>query len=135
MRHLKNSDVAILLDRRQETGMNASFGETYRAKSNWDEPGARSWNTQAKCAELDGRLAVVEHILRYELRTTWEPIATAPKDGTVILLADDDPDLDPVVGFCESGDWVVRWSHEPFDNPTMWAPLPRRRLVEPLSRA
>jgi hypothetical protein len=33
MRHLKNSGVAILLDRRQETGMNASFGEIYRAKS------------------------------------------------------------------------------------------------------
>jgi hypothetical protein len=132
MRHLKNSDVAVLLDRRQETGMNASFGETYQAKPNWDEPGARPWNAQAKCGELDGRLPVVEHILKYELRTAWEPIATAPKDGTVILLADDDPALDPVVGFCESGDWLVRWSYEPFDNPTMWAPLPRRRLVEPV---
>ncbi|WP_367079153.1 DUF551 domain-containing protein [Luteitalea sp.] len=65
---------------------------------------------------------------------TWQPIETAPKDGTPVL-----------VYFPEIGVWEVRWSTDVFDdgfwcvsdnkfedrplrgwieNPTHWMPLP-----------
>lgn len=68
----------------------------------------------------------------------WQPIETAPKDGTEILgcvdqcvsafLWDDDPDDDGHVGWCISGysyGGVLYHCHNlPVKDPTHWRPLP-----------
>jgi hypothetical protein len=56
--------------------------------------------------------------------TGWQPIVTAPKDGRSVIIADWDPDCDPVVAFWQDGRWLVRWDHEEFMEPTMWCPFP-----------
>jgi hypothetical protein len=54
----------------------------------------------------------------------WQPIDSAPKDGTCVLIDDNDPDCDPVVAFYQGGRWLVRWDHEEYGAPARWAPLP-----------
>lgn len=61
----------------------------------------------------------------------WQPIETAPKDGTRVLLVRDNQQ---VVAFYDMGDWVIMPSREGnvgwlFTNPTHWMPLPA--LPEP----
>lgn len=55
----------------------------------------------------------------------WQPINTAPKDGTCVLIIDDDTEI-PVVAFYQGKQWLVRWDHEVFLGPIRWAPLPDR---------
>lgn len=62
----------------------------------------------------------------------WQPIETAPKDGTVILLAEPNHDG----SFCiATGRWVEPYIKPPYwgdgltddllmDGPTHWSPLP-----------
>ena len=55
------------------------------------------------------------------MESPWQPIRTAPKDGTKIVYVDDDPSF----GECEcNGDawWDEREDHECY--PTLWAPSP-----------
>jgi hypothetical protein len=56
----------------------------------------------------------------------WQPIETAPKDGTPLLLGW--PTFHPLVGHCEDGLWGELdsdFGFEPFENtPTHWMPLP-----------
>jgi hypothetical protein len=56
----------------------------------------------------------------------WQPIETAPRDGTPILLwahMDWRDELIPVTGWYArgSGEWVC---HADWFNPTHWMPLP-----------
>lgn len=71
----------------------------------------------------------------------WQPIATAPRDGSRILLSDgvavtggrwmaatdwkaDDRAVDVAFWSCDSGNHLD-WAGGPFiDNPTLWRPLP-----------
>ena len=55
----------------------------------------------------------------------WQPIETAPKDGSIIIISDGDT---PVVGLwsVSLNCWIVEWDHAGFDEPppSLWAPLP-----------
>jgi hypothetical protein len=69
----------------------------------------------------------------------WQPIETAPKDGTKVLVYSEH-DRDEVglhiAAYCMSGErlpreamWRVAWDHTPLDGnpfaePTHWQPLP-----------
>lgn len=69
--------------------------------------------------------------------TYWQPIETAPRDGTVVLLFMPDardPGID--VGFWsewtiekigeEGAEWADPWSHLAIDTePTHWLPIPK----------
>lgn len=66
----------------------------------------------------------------------WRPIETAPKDGTRVLVYQEDEasDMTPQIAWWitwhgEEG-WHICWDNEPLQNnsafapPTHWAPLP-----------
>jgi hypothetical protein len=64
----------------------------------------------------------------------WQPIDTAPKDGTDILVACG-PNDDPMFGvaYWDKGVWRLWWDvgptrwgdkNRPHTWPTLWAPLP-----------
>jgi len=56
-------------------------------------------------------------------RARWQPIETAPKDATCVLLYDGDG-ADPTVCFWHAiQGWTARWDHEPFEEPTHWQPV------------
>ena len=72
--------------------------------------------------------------------TGWQPISTAPKDGTMVLLAEIDPDEPETLwdkyGHIDIGCWerserdpaftVEGWAsnYGRIDDPTHWMPLP-----------
>jgi hypothetical protein len=62
--------------------------------------------------------------------SAWQPIATAPKDGTIVILGwrlDDEDDWFAIGGWYESGPADMRWyavDNEPA-SPTHWVPFPR----------
>ena len=58
--------------------------------------------------------------------TDWQPIETAPKDGTFLLLALDDGDFPIVGGFdTEGGKFsCARYGDAFYPQPTHWMPLP-----------
>ena len=59
------------------------------------------------------------------MKTDWQPIETAPKDGTVIQLFDPDHFKESSGQFM--GNYDEGWYSEHYDwilNPTHWMPLP-----------
>jgi hypothetical protein len=63
--------------------------------------------------------------------TEWQPIETAPKDGTPVLgffgltAGDEPPDMAVTKFNPESGAWIsTEVPFEEFDTPTHWMPLP-----------
>lgn len=56
--------------------------------------------------------------------TEWQPIETAPKDGTDIFVAGGK--FKPMVAFWFRDGWVNVWTFEDrtAPNPTHWMPLP-----------
>lgn len=73
----------------------------------------------------------------------WQPIETAPKDGTLIILWDSNRELavsghwhsepardDPSNGYEHAWSWwvssndTIMWDGGPDDIPTHWTPLP-----------
>jgi len=64
----------------------------------------------------------------------WQPIETAPKDGSTVLLAERTWGGDLVVtpgsyhedyhGWWEHGSHPTDYADQPIDNPTHWMPLP-----------
>lgn len=65
----------------------------------------------------------------YAVEQDWQPIETAPKDGTTIILHVDWEPL-TVAGFWDvaSGVWCVKWDSHPLNGGfypvTHWRPLP-----------
>jgi len=56
----------------------------------------------------------------------WQPIETAPKDGSVILGALPDSNIPQSIRFKKCS-WVISWDHSKlsqFDEPTHWMPPP-----------
>jgi hypothetical protein len=58
---------------------------------------------------------------------TWQPIETAPKDGTVVLLWHNN--FHPTIGWYDRGIklWQEVWEHKwevGGGQPTQWMPLP-----------
>lgn len=78
--------------------------------------------------------------MEQERVTTWQPIETAPKDGTFVLLLEEDGD--PVIGaFVDfKGKEPSGYHNGWFDNisgqyeitPTHWMPLPDPPTAEPV---
>lgn len=58
----------------------------------------------------------------------WQPISTAPRDGTVVLARIPDQDVQQAVMWsAKENCWVIQWDHwklDGFDTPTHWMPLP-----------
>ncbi len=53
----------------------------------------------------------------------WQPINTAPKDGTTILGYWCNGEMSP--GSICDGEWVPEWEQDqPWSMPTHWMPLP-----------
>lgn len=68
------------------------------------------------------RLAAAIALMRGQ---SWQPIETAPKDGTSILATEIDGE--PVVSYFDEGGWVYSWhAYDGYHhwNPTHWQPLP-----------
>ena len=69
--------------------------------------------------------------------TDWQPMATAPKDGTMVLLfVPDSAILEIVFGRYDTsgdeGDWLMDWGNERtvIDVPvTHWMPMPEPPMV------
>jgi hypothetical protein len=54
----------------------------------------------------------------------WQPIKTAPRDGTRILVLDGPWDTNPcVVQWVDDG-WVTNWNGEPYEDCEAWHELP-----------
>ena len=92
---------------------------------------AEKWDWSGGCWGRDPeREGEVEYI-RADLVPQWQPIETAPKDGTAILSTwhslfkyQDKWFIQPV--FFRDGIWLHLWDHDetlPL-NPTHWQPLP-----------
>jgi hypothetical protein len=71
-----------------------------------------------------------------ELLYPWQPIKTAPKSGTDILVWNGESvNIARWLTNIEGGGWVVAWDHTPMDGiehddllyavPTHWMPLPQ----------
>lgn len=57
--------------------------------------------------------------------STWQPIATAPKDGTLVVVRWADKDWPPLVAyFCDRGWCDARDGYE-ITEPSYWAPIPK----------
>ena len=58
----------------------------------------------------------------------WQPIETAPKDGTVVFVSLHDSNIPQPARFAE-GSWEHAWDGYEFsgwDGPTHWMPLPKQ---------
>ena len=57
--------------------------------------------------------------------TEWQPIETAPRDGTEILAAQLVRETEWIRQVCVffAGEWMVSWDHRSMD-PSHWMPLP-----------
>lgn len=57
----------------------------------------------------------------------WQPMDSAPRDGTVVLVAIDGSDIPQPCRFRERVGWVIAWDEwriPAHDGPLGWIPLP-----------
>lgn len=76
------------------------------------------WEAWQEASKTSGRPAA----------PAWQPIETAPKDGTVVLARIPDSDVQQAVMWsAKEGCWVIQWDHwklRGLDAPTHWMRLP-----------
>jgi hypothetical protein len=53
----------------------------------------------------------------------WQPIETAPKDGTQVWAWDDERGSNPALFACEAEAWLITYD-DAVIHPTLWMPLP-----------
>lgn len=54
--------------------------------------------------------------------TEWQPISTAPKDGTQVLVCRQFPEFNQIgLDLYKENTW---WRSSPYNQPTHWMPLP-----------
>ena len=98
-----------------------------------------AFNNAPQCPELGAEIALAEAIAAYE-KAQWQPIETAPKDGTPVLLRGQwageiggPGDTGTFIGYYDDGrtdypgfDWnIVGGSYyTAWCRPTHWRPLP-----------
>lgn len=71
-------------------------------------------------------LAIARAIQAERNRSTWQPIESAPKDGTDILITTEGYGMLVRIGFYDAardGVWSI-WPGRDRMNPTHWQPLP-----------
>lgn len=87
---------------------------------------------------LEARALAAESQLERVRAETWQPIETAPKDGTRVLLFTDELTPPTIQAqwrpyeahFDGAGEWVDVWNNDPIETnsgpikPTHWRPLP-----------
>ncbi len=90
-----------------------------------DVKAAADWvfaNVEGQCHP---RAAYLAGALAERSKRTWQPISTAPKDGTLILVSWAGSGVHPIVSR-----WLKNaeaWTHpfnKPVNPPTHWMPLP-----------
>lgn len=96
-----------------------------------------AWMEDNACGEVAGITEQIDKLTRAlagEKAEGWRPIATAPKDGTSILVSDGRPEGCLVVAW-HYGGWVYDWHRHDgpalADAPTHWMPLPAPPEVTP----
>jgi hypothetical protein len=102
-----------------------------------DRKGKINGSPDAHVQPCEGSLPAYVEYVRADLAPSWQPIKTAPKDGTEIILLTrkgicrgkwdvvdfGEYPLDPVYKWWVNSDDVF-WFEEPYDEPTHWMPLP-----------
>ena len=80
----------------------------------------------AEIAQLRADLAA----LRAHEAEGWRDIASAPKDGTIVLVSDRHGAMTPCFWNDKSGyksaQWLAVWDHKNFSDPSHWRPLPTK---------
>ena len=88
-----------------------------------------NWDAGYKYGHRDARHAAAELVLAAEpaeRADQWQPIASAPKDGTKVLLYWPHWSGVAVIGYNADRRWIsmVKLSDEQDPGPTHWRPLP-----------
>lgn len=65
----------------------------------------------------------IERIKELDDRTTWQPIATAPKNGELVLIWDNCRNSCVIAYHCDCG-WLEGFHEYRIFHPTHWMPLP-----------
>ena len=82
---------------------------------------ANAWRETAADA-ADAEKALITRLRAAEARTAWQPIETAPRDGTLVLAWHPHWGGPDAVRCSSRGQWTADWL--PTCAPTHWQPLP-----------
>lgn len=68
---------------------------------------------------------ILDRLEAAERDAAWQPIETAPRDGTRVLLYREEWDHPEIIGWWAAAYQCFRsWPGEPWAQPTHWRPLP-----------
>lgn len=89
------------------------------------EEAIKAWNTRPDDAVKSQMVSIIR---RLEANQEWQLISTAPKDGSDILIYDDESEYFCVVHWAKSpgdGVWKINAERSGWAYPTHWRPLPQ----------
>ena len=88
------------------------------------------------CRDFSGashQKAKSEAVAAWNQHKDWQPIETAPRDGTKFLAWDGDELL--IAWWCDGGRWISdnlqQYHPGEYENPTHWQPLPSTPPITP----